>query len=106
MGSCFTILTRWPLPYLYYLRRNAHTDSQVLHRAAEFRMIGLAFRNSSGSLAIFTAIRRALAGCTPSAAFHIGCDTPRSDLILIKFLNAQLCFKLFVLCRGDSHAVF
>src|SRR5215472_3789800 len=39
MGSCFTILTRWPLPYLYYLRRNAQTESQVLHRAAEFRVI-------------------------------------------------------------------
>jgi hypothetical protein len=40
MASCFTVLTRWQLPHLYYPRRIAHTESQVLHRAAEFHMIG------------------------------------------------------------------
>jgi len=30
MGSCFTILTRWQLPYLYQLRRNKHAAFQVI----------------------------------------------------------------------------
>jgi len=35
MGTCFTVLTRWQLPYLYHPGRIAHTNDQMLHRAAE-----------------------------------------------------------------------
>src|SRR5262249_37619247 len=36
MGSCFTLLTRWALPYLYEQSgRGCNTESPMLHRAAE-----------------------------------------------------------------------
>src|SRR6516164_823685 len=38
MGTCFTVLTRRQVPYLYHPGRIAHTDDQMLHRAGECGM--------------------------------------------------------------------
>jgi hypothetical protein len=57
MGSCFSILTRWQLSYLYRLGRSGCTRCQVLHRAAECRLIAKGLPEQLRQLATFAALR-------------------------------------------------
>jgi hypothetical protein len=78
MGSCFTALTGWALPYLYQLRqRKCDTEGQMLHRTAECGMIAKGLPQQLPRLRMFAAILQRLV-----AGEHLGRRSSRFFFII------------------------